>query len=134
MGEPAWESDALDIALRAAQRPPEESGVVDAGLCHGAAGLGHIFNKLFQATGKRRFREAAQSWFESALDMRRVGQGIAGFSAFMRDDDGKECWIGRLGILTGVTGIALALLAATTEIDPQWDRMLLLSIALGRRS
>lgn len=130
VGEPAWESVALDIALRAAQRPPEESGVVDAGLCHGAVGVGHICNRMFQATGETRFREAAQSWFENALDMRRVGQGIAGFSAFRRDDDGKECWIGQRGILTGVTGIALALLAATTDIDPQWDRMLLLSIAV----
>jgi hypothetical protein len=134
VGEHAWESEALDIAHRAAQRPPEESGVVDAGLCHGAVGLGHIFNRMFQVTGETRFKEAAQSWFENALDMRRVGQGIAGFSAFMRDDYGKECWIGQRGILTGVTGIALALLAATTDIDPQWDRMLLLSIAVRRGS
>jgi hypothetical protein len=30
--------------------------------------------------------------------------------------------------LTGATGIALALLAATTDIEPLWDRMLLASI------
>ena len=36
----AWKRAAVDLALAAAMRPPEETGVVDAGLCHGAAGLG----------------------------------------------------------------------------------------------
>src|SRR5258707_545491 len=56
--EPAWEVDAVRIALRAADRPGEKSGVVDSGLCHGAAGLGHLFNRTYQghrraATGRR---------------------------------------------------------------------------------
>ena len=50
--DPAWEREALNIARRAAQRPPERAGVVDAGLCHGAAGLAHIYNRMFQATGE----------------------------------------------------------------------------------
>jgi hypothetical protein len=32
------------------------------------------------------------------------------------------------GILTGAAGVALALLAAATPIEPSWDRMLLVSI------
>ena len=78
VGEPAWESDALDIALRAAQRPPHESGVVDAGLCHGAVGLGHIFNRMFQATGEMRFKEAAQSWFEKRARPETCRSGYRG--------------------------------------------------------
>jgi hypothetical protein len=52
VNEPAWEREALSIARRAAQRPAGKSGVVDAGLCHGASGLGHIFNRLYQATAR----------------------------------------------------------------------------------
>jgi lantibiotic modifying enzyme len=128
VNETDWERAALVIARRAAQRRRENAGVTDAGLCHGAAGLGHIFNRLFQATGEDSFREAAHYWFEQTLAMRRSGQGIAGFSALLPDEDGGEHWVDEPGILTGASGIALALLAAATDIGPAWDRMLLVSL------
>ena len=124
-GEPAWEREALAIARRAVERPPEQAGVRDAGLCHGAAGLGHVFNRMYQATGDSRLAEAARSWFARALEMRQPGRGIAGFAACYPEKDGTESWVAEPGILTGAAGIALALLAAATPIEPAWDRMLL---------
>jgi hypothetical protein len=132
VGEPAWEQGALEIARRAAERAPKTAGVVDAGLCHGAAGLGHLFNRMFQATGETQFNEAATFWFERALEMRRPAEGIGGFSARDRVD-GETRWVDDPGILTGAAGIALALLAATTPIEPAWDRMLLVSIPKEER-
>ena len=123
--EPAWESAALAIARRAAERPHAEAGVKDAALCHGSAGLAHLFNRMFQATGEPRLAEAARSWFEQTLAMRRPGRGIGGYEAW---EPGGARSADR-GLLTGATGIALALLAATTDIEPLWDRMLLVSIA-----
>jgi class I lanthipeptide synthase len=58
--------------------------------------------------------------------MRRPGYGIGGFSALSAKADGRY-WEGDRGLLTGASGIALALLAATTSIEPAWDRMLLVS-------
>jgi hypothetical protein len=55
-----WCNTARELALAAARRPRGFSGVVDAGLCHGAAGLGHVFNRLFQATGEQRLALAAR--------------------------------------------------------------------------
>jgi hypothetical protein len=52
--------------------------------------------------------------------MRHPGRGIAGFAAFRADH-----WSNQIGILEGVAGIALALLAAVTRIEPKWDRLLL---------
>src|SRR5436305_8017419 len=43
-GEPAWEAEALGLARTVARRAPERCGVRDAGLCHGAAGIGHLPN------------------------------------------------------------------------------------------
>src|SRR6185436_12774096 len=63
----AWETAALDIARKAAQRPADQSGVVDAGLCHGSAGLGHLFNRMHQATGDAALGDAARYWFRHAL-------------------------------------------------------------------
>jgi hypothetical protein len=122
--EPVWESAALAIARRAAGRPSEESGVKDSALCHGSAGLAHLFNRMFQATGEPRLAEGARSWFEQTLAMRRPGRGIGGYEAW---EPGGVRSADR-GLLTGATGIALALLAATTDIEPLWDRMLMVSI------
>jgi class I lanthipeptide synthase len=132
VNEPEWEREALRIARRATARVPESAGVKDAALCHGAAGLGHIFNRLFQATGESGFHVAGQYWFEQTLAMKRPGRGIAGFSAFTSEEDGEKCWFDDPGILTGAAGIALALLAAVTDIEPVWDRMLLVSIPGGQ--
>jgi hypothetical protein len=127
-GEPAWEREALAVARRAADRPPEQAGVRDAGLCHGAAGLGHVFNRICQGIGDSRLAEAGRWWFGRTLEMRQPGRGIAGFAASHPQKDGTESWVADPDILTGAAGIALALLAATTPIAPEWDQMLLVSI------
>ena len=125
----SWEREALKIARRAAARPPEHSGVKDCGLCHGAAGVGHIFNRLFQASGETRFADAARFWFERTLEMRGAHRGIAGFAAFRPKPErpGEKRWVAETGILEGAAGIALALLAATSSFEPEWDRVLLIS-------
>jgi hypothetical protein len=128
VGEPTWERAALAIARRAARRPAEEAGVVDAGLCHGAAGLGHLFNRLFQATGEPEFGEAARSWFGRTLGLCRPGRGVGGYEAWQLGDDGALTWVADPGLLTGAAGIALALRAATTAVEPAWDRVLLVAV------
>jgi lantibiotic modifying enzyme len=128
VNEPTWEREALAIAVRAAGRPVDKSGVVDAGLCHGAAGLGHLFNRMCQVTREECLAQAARFWFEQTLKMPRPGKGVGGYEAWQLDDDQKVTWIADPGLLTGASGIALALLAATTDMEPAWDRMLLVAI------
>ncbi len=127
-GRPAWEAEALAIARSAAMRPFDQSGVVDPGLCHGAAGAAHLFNRLFQATGEQVFAEAARGWIERTYALRRAGSGLAGFSAWRSGPSGELGWHGTSGILTGAAGVGLALLAAATATAPAWDRMLLVSV------
>jgi hypothetical protein len=126
--QPAWERQAIAIARRAAAWPREDSGVVDAGLCHGAAGLGHLFNRMFQATGEPELGAAARSWFERTLEMRRPGCGVGGYEAWLAGGDGELSWAADTGLLTGAAGIALALESATAAVEPAWDRMLLVAI------
>jgi lantibiotic modifying enzyme len=128
VGEPAWEAEALALARVAARRPAETSRVVDAGLCHGAAGLGHLFNRLYQATGDPELLAAARAWLERALDLREPDRGVGGFSAWGPEYfAGPFDWRDDPSLLTGAAGVALALLAAITPIAPDWDRFLLLS-------
>jgi hypothetical protein len=128
LGESAWERQALAMARRAARRPRAQSGVVDAGLCHGAAGLGHLFNRMFQATGEPWLGEAARLWLEQVLALRRPGRGFGGYEAWLPGGDGAPGWVAEAGLLTGAAGIALALLAATVPVEPAWDRFLLVEM------
>jgi len=129
-GNRTWEREALAIAHLAAARPPDDESarIFDAGLCHGTAGLLHIFNRLYQATRNATFRDASRVWIERTLAMRTANTGIAGFTALV-----SEAWNrpkhprDEVGVLSGAAGIGLALLAATTPVTPAWDRMLLLS-------
>ncbi|HVT16930.1 MAG TPA: lanthionine synthetase C family protein [Thermoanaerobaculia bacterium] len=126
--EASWEAEALAVARSAAGRPFDRAGVIEPGLCHGAAGAAHLFNRLFQATGDPVFAKVARGWFERTYSLRRTDGGLAGFSAWLPGASGELCWRDEPGLLTGVAGVGLALLAAATPVEPAWDRMLLVSV------
>jgi len=117
-----------ELALTAAARPLELCGVVDTPLCHGAAGLAHLYNRCFQASGDERFRQAARGWFEHTLAMRRPGEGVAGFTSRRARDPATDLTpvhTAAPDFLDGAIGVALALLAAVGGDEPGWDRLLL---------
>lgn len=124
-GPPALEAEARALATGCARRVPEESGVVDACLCHGAAGVAHILNRCYQASGDPVLRSAAVAWFERTLAMRRPGEGAAGFLTYKGDRD--PSWVGATDLLEGAAGIGLALMSALGA-DPGWDRLLMCEV------
>jgi hypothetical protein len=123
-----WRAFAIELLDHCLAWSPDKTGVVDAPLCHGAVGVAHIFNRIYHTEGDVRCLEAAHSWYERALSFRQPGTGVGGFSALTRPNPlGPPVWEVSPGFLDGAIGIALAFLAATTPIEPTWDRMLLLS-------
>jgi hypothetical protein len=128
IGMEEWESTALQIAAHAASAEPEDAGVRDAGLCHGAFGLAHLYNRIHQAGGGELFADAARLWYRLGLEMRKPEGGIAGFEAWWPGLGAESGWEAEPGFLTGAAGIGLALLAAVTPVEPQWDRLLLVAI------
>jgi hypothetical protein len=131
-----WRSEAISIARRAASRSYENSGVRDAGLCHGAAGVGHLFNRLYQSTRQPLFAETSRRWFMRALDYWRPGLGVGGFQAWRdsRPERNRNPWSDDPGLLEGAAGIGLALVAASGHVEPHWDRVMLVSAPLARTS
>lgn len=127
-GEPAWRDVALRVARRAAARPVERSGVVDAGLCHGAAGVAHLFNRLAQAQGDEVLADAARRWLLVTVALRRPGAGVGGYRSWEPHAGG---WRDDAGFLTGAAGVGLALLAAIAPGEPEWDRVLAVSGGAG---
>ncbi len=121
LGDPL--DTVVDMALACVGRPVHLCGVEDAGLCHGAAGLGHIYNRFYQASDDERFGAAARDWFARALAMRTPGAGVGGFRVIATAADGSPIPRDDGDFLEGAAGIGLALLAALGR-DPAWDRLL----------
>ena len=92
-GRPDWAGSALALARRAAGRARSSAGVSDAGFCHGAAGVGHVFNRLYQATGEALLGDAARFWFDQVFALRQPGRGIAGFAMRVPQADGSVRWV-----------------------------------------
>lgn len=121
-----WETEALALARKAAGCKWRKSGVVDACLCHGAAGNGHLFQHLFQATGDETFLAAARTHFAQALRLRGSGRKLAGYSFWAgRSRPPRLPWEPDASLLSGITGVGLALLSGTNRFTPGWDGLLL---------
>lgn len=104
------EKRSLEVAKRAAQF--SNSKMQDPTFCHGAIGASHIFNRLYRLTGETLFLEKSLYWVKSTLSLAD--------SAYLERE--------KYGVLLGNTGIALGLLAALSDISPDWDRMFLISL------
>jgi len=127
-GNTAWEDQALAIARKAAAREPQGCGVVDACFCHGSAGLLHIFNRFYQATHDEAFSQAARSWAEWTLNFHKPATEAVGYPVLTTSSNTKMEFQPRFGIIEGIAGIGLSLLAATTAVVPDWDRIFMVDI------
>jgi lantibiotic biosynthesis protein len=126
-GNAEWERTAVELAVAAGNRPDAEMGVADAGMCHGWAGLAHIFNRLYQTSGDARLAEPARRYVERTLAMQHPGRGIAGYAAWASHGDQPWDWASEVGLLEGAAGVAMALAAAATDVAPTWDSVMLIS-------
>lgn len=116
---------ARDVALGCEPRDED----VDATLCHGSAGLGHMFNRLGQALGDERLLELARRWFGVTLD-----RHLGGLTVVDREQT-KQILAGGgtvavdagYGLLFGAAGVGLALASAVSSRPPRWDAALFVS-------
>jgi lantibiotic modifying enzyme len=128
--QPDLEKEAIDLAVSAAARPLSESLIADAGICHGAAGVGQLYNRFFQMTGHPALGKAARDFFAQAIELRRPGTGIAGYAPAPAPGSEDTSGIDQkdAGLITGAAGIALALLSAISPVAPEWDRIFFMDL------
>jgi lantibiotic modifying enzyme len=129
VGDAAWEQSAVALACRAAERPASDARVVNACFCHGAAGLAHLYNRMYQATGEPTLGRAALYWLDRTLGFYRLARDCGGSWVQGNSDPGqRELWTwSGIELVDGAVGVALVLLAAATSVEPTWDRMFLIS-------
>lgn len=123
LGDPGVTQRALALAEVVADRAFAETRVVDAGLCHGAAGLAHILSFMAQVGKSRKLAAAARQWYEKTQDLRKPTEEVAGFPAWWPE---AQRWVPDAGLLGGATGVAVALVAGATDLNPGWGRLFLL--------
>ncbi|MFN7957251.1 MAG: lanthionine synthetase C family protein [Holophagaceae bacterium] len=134
MQESRWKTKSLEILRKVAAKNPIDAGMFDASLCHGSAGNAHLFNRIFQTTGDPLFKKAALTYFDWTFDHHSNNSIITSFSPW--DPDRKfplESATMDSSFLTGTMGVALALLSGISEIEPEWDRILMVDSAIRGR-
>jgi lantibiotic modifying enzyme len=122
LGKPEWERTAIAIAVDAGRRPAHRTGVVNPWLCHGAAGVTLIFQRLAELTGDRRFAEAYHRWLARLFATSE--EAIGGGTARRLGGKGHPRAL-RRGFLSGWAGVALVLAEALRPSPFRWDRALL---------
>ncbi len=113
---------ALEAMHAVRRRPIEMRGIPSPILCHGVAGLLQITLRFANDTGDVYFYEMASELMQQLLSLFEP-ESLLGFRNIT--SDGRM--IDDPGILEGAAGIVLTMLAAVTDTEPAWDRMLLLS-------
>jgi hypothetical protein len=118
--------DYRDLSIAAMEavfrRPISVRRIDSPTFCHGVAGLLSITMRFANSTGKAIFFEQSHALVQQLLDRYRP-ESMLGF----RNLEVTDREIDQPGLLDGAPGIALALLAAVTDVEPTWDRLFLLS-------
>jgi lantibiotic modifying enzyme len=103
---------AEEILLSETGRPRQ---IDEVHLCHGTAGLIHIFNRAFQQTHRRAFADEARRWVTASVERVRR-EGVADLVL----EKGA-------GLLYGLAGLALTFVNVCEEVEPRWDGLFGLS-------
>lgn len=97
----------------------------EAGLFGGNFSLGHLFNRVYQLSGDPTFREFACRFIETGLEQASFPEEKTAYKVWLTGIDGTYGL--HRGLLGGLSGIGLTLLAAISDEEPDWDESLLLS-------
>lgn len=116
---------ALYILKHGANRKTDkETGIRDAGVCHGSYGNAQIFNRMYRETKDPIFKEAAHYWIDHGLKLAIHEDGHAGYKQWNGKD---EDWEPKISLLEGVAGIGLAILDYISDYESHWDECLMIS-------
>ncbi len=108
------------------RRDLKDNKLMDAGLCHGTAGIAHIYNHMYKETGDVEFKETAIYWFDQTLKFATSNNAYAGFLTY-RNFNNKPTYEKSIGFLEGISGIGLALISLVSDLESAWDESLLIS-------
>jgi hypothetical protein len=123
LGEASWKALAVEAMEAVLRRPIPERMIDSPTLCHGVSGLLAIVLRFAHDDDRDgAFAGAADALCRQLLGLYAPERPLGYFSI---EPGGNR--VDQAGLLDGASGVALALLAAATPIEPFWDRLFLLS-------
>lgn len=119
---------ASRIATSCAEKKLNETPTMNSGLCHGAAGVAHMFNKIYQITKEEKYKICANYWYSVLFDKFLV---INKKTKIIQPIDLDKKTLERKilkdnGFLSGLAGIGLSINSVISPIKPNWDKLLLM--------
>ena len=125
-GRALGDDDIQQLAVQGMEavyrRPVEERRIDSPTFCHGVAGLLQVTLRFAHDTSLPVFTEAASELTEQLLAMYDPERALG----FCSIEPGGNL-VDQPGLLDGAPGVALVLLAASSNVEPTWDRLFLLS-------
>jgi lantibiotic modifying enzyme len=123
LGESEFSAYAIE-ALRSGNRRAQTQRILhrSPALCHGLAGMCQINLRFWHETNNEEFHKSAIQWFEELMNTHSESY-VLGF----REVDWRERPFDSPMFLSGASGIALNLLAVSSEVEPFWDSFLMMS-------
>lgn len=116
---------ALEILLYASKRRAlEETGVLDAGICHGSSGIAYIFHKLFILTDHIQFKDASDYWIDRTYSYARPYQSQ--LVQFPQYNTKTEEEMANHSFLEGTCGVGVVLNSIKNN-HYDWDYSLMLN-------
>jgi hypothetical protein len=122
LGDEALQQIAVEGMEAVYRRPVEERRIDSPTFCHGIAGLLQVTLRFAHDTSLPVFTEAASELTEQLLTMYDPERALG----FCSIEPGGNL-VDQPGLLDGAPGVALVLLAASSNVEPTWDRLFLLS-------
>lgn len=113
------------LALTAARRELKDVIVKDAQFCHGAAGLAHMYTRMYRWTGRDEFKSAAVYWMKVMLTIGTTGSGSGYVFTENNIENGSMAPCDSL--LEGAVGVGMVLLSVLDDKYMDWDEALMLS-------
>lgn len=120
--QPKFCEQAVEAMEAVYRRPLRERRIDSPTFCHGVAGLLQITLRFAHDTGRSLFAEAAGMLSEQLLALYEPDT-LLGY----RNVEPGGQRVDQPGLLDGSPGVALVLLAASTSVEPNWDRAFLLA-------
>ncbi len=124
LNDTTMQKHALNVLQHTTTRTsPDETSVIDAGLCHGSYGNALIYQRLFQENKIPSFEKTLDFWIQDGLEKAVHTDGYAGYKQW---NGLQKDWLPELSLLEGIAGIGLVMIDYLSEEPNPWDECLMI--------
>lgn len=124
LGRQDWVTRVKEVIDTTLGTSIEATRVLDAGLCHGVAGIAHLYNWFGRVLQQAAYIEEAETWMQRVFLFYDNGR-TRGFYKYELDPlTSESARIHTYSFLEGSSGVVLAMLSHWCSIPTDWERLL----------